>query len=448
MKEKRDQFGSRFAVLAAMTGSAVGLGNLWRFPYLVGTNGGAAFIILYLAFVLLLCLPIMMSEFMVGRRAKTNVFGTFKVLAPGTKWSGIGLLAVICAISIMSFYSVVGGWTINYLWKAITFSFQGMDTSQFSTMFQHSVTNTYEPLIFLFLFMLFTSIVLVMGIEKGIGSFSKYMMPLLFILVIAIAIRSVFLKGGGAGLEFLFKPDFSKITWGTVLAAMGQAFFSLSLGCGTIMTYGSYVDKKVNIFRTSSLTAFSDTGFAIIAGIAVMPAVFAYGTSPSEGPGLAFVTLPSIFSQMPFGSILAIFFFFLLFIAAITSAISLVEVAVSYLKEEFRMKRGIAIILSMLVISVIGVFCSLSQGVLSDVKIFGFNIFDTFDKLSANILMPLGGLLLIIFLGWKMKKADIMDELTNQGTISINHWVKETMYFIVKYIAPVAIIVIMVAGLL
>lgn len=300
----RDNFGSRFGILVAMAGSAVGLGNLWRFPYLVGTNGGAAFIIIYLAFVLILCLPIMYSEFIIGRRSHANVFGAFRVLAPGTKWGVVGIIAMLGSISILSFYCVVGGWTIDYLIKAITFKFT-TDVSGLNTMFQETVTSNYEPLIYLLIFLAVTGLIVVAGVKKGIEKYTKVMMPVLFIMVIIIAIRSLTLPNAGKGIAFLFNPDFSKVTATTLLEALGQAFFSLSLGCGTIITYASYVKKGENIVKTSMYTAFADTLFAIIAGMAIMPAVFSFGISPSQGPGLVFITLPYIFSQIPLGSILA-----------------------------------------------------------------------------------------------------------------------------------------------
>lgn len=448
MNQQRDNFGNRFGVLVALTGSAVGLGNLWRFPYLVGTNGGAAFIILYLLFVFFLCLPIMISEFVIGRRSQSNVFGTFKVLAPKSRWGIIGILGVLASISILSFYSVVGGWTVDYLVRAITFNTAsgGIVTEE---IFQSIVTSTWEPIIYLIIFISLTALIVLAGVKKGIEKYTKLMMPLLFLMVIIIAVRSLTLPGASEGVSFLFKPDFSKITSQTALQALGQAFFSLSLGCGTIMTYASYVKKDESIVKSSSITAISDTAFAIIAGLAIMPAVFAFGISPSEGPGLVFIILPKIFSQIPGGSIIAILFFFVLFIAAITSSISLLEVVVAYLKEEFKMSRKWAVVLSSALIVVFSVLCSLSQGTLSNFKIFGYNIFECFDHLSADILMPVGGLLIVIFVGWRMKKIDYLDEITNGGTLCRSQaWLYNFILFLIRYIAPIVILTIMVFGLM
>lgn len=444
----RDSFSSRFAVLVALIGSAVGLGNLWRFPYLVGTNGGAAFIIIYLFFVFVLCTPIVFSEFIMGRRTQTNTFGAFKKLAPGTKWNWVGLVAVISALCVLAFYSVVGGWTIDYLIKSLTFKFTTSDQAQLTNMFSDSVSSVWQPIIYLAIFLIITCVVVVKGIKDGIEKFSKLVMPVLFVLVVAIAVNSLLLPGSHKGVEFLFKPDFSKVTPNTVLNALGQAFFSLSIGCGTIMTYASYVSKKENISVTASLTSLFDTLFALIAGLAIMPAVFAYGISPSEGPGLVFVTLPHIFAQMPGGSIIAIAFFIILFIAAITSSISLLEVPVAYFKEEFNMSRGKSVTICFFFLFALGTLSSLSQGILADFKIFGLNFFDLFDFMSANVFMTGGGLLLVIFVGWKLKKSDFMDEMSNGGTLSIKRWLLNTIYFIVKYVAPVVIITIMIANLI
>ncbi len=441
--EKRDSFASSFGVLVAMAGSAVGLGNLWRFPYLVGTNGGAAFIIIYLAIVFLLALPIMYAEFVVGRRAQSNVYGAFKKLAPGSKWGIIGVMAIICCILIVSFYSVVGGWTIDYLVKAVMGEFSS-GSEGFDGLFAQTVSSNYRPLLFMLLFVGTSATVLLAGVKDGIEKYSKVLMPLLFVMVIIIAVRSVTLPGSGAGLDFLFKPDFSKVTASTVLDALGQAFFSLSVGFGIIFTYASYVNKNENLIKMSAQTATADTLFAIIAGIAIMPAVFAFGISPSQGPGLVFVTLPYVFAQLPLGSVLAAIFFFVLFVAALTSAISLLEVAVAYVLEEFKIGRRAAVISVVAIVLFLGTFCSLSQGLLGDVKILGNNIFDLFDKTTANILIPVGGLLIVLFAGWRMKREDFLDEITSGGKHKFNSVYLRIIMFSVKYLAPVIISIILI----
>lgn len=444
----RDGFGSRFGALVAMAGSAVGLGNLWRFPYLVGENGGAAFIIIYVALCFLICLPIFISEFVIGRRSQENAFAAYRDLSGGSAWKWVGLMTVIIPLVVASYYSVIGGWSIQYLFKSLTFSFTGDTQDAINTMFTDFVSSPWPPLVCHTLFLLVTAIVVMSGIKGGIEKFSKIMMPLLFFIVIGIAVYSLTLPGADAGVRYLFHPDFSKIDGKACAAALGQAFFSLSLGFGTILTYGSYVSKKENIMFQSTATAVSDLMFAMIAGTAIMPAVFAFGLNPQSGPGLVFETLPYVFSQMPAGGFIAILFFVALIVAAVTSSISMFEVAAAYLIEEKNMSRVAACSLIFVICWVFGAFCSLSFGPMSDILIFGRTIFDFFDNLSSNILMTLGSLMTVLFVGWRLKKTDIYDEFTNGGTLSANVRIFGVLWFLIRYIAPLAIIFIFLFGLL
>lgn len=446
--KKRDTFGSRFGVLVTMAGSAVGLGNLWRFPYLVGEYGGAAFILIYILCLLLLSMPVFLAEFIIGRRSGANAFRAYKKLAPGTRWSWAGALTVFIPLLITSYYCVVGGWSVNYFAESITFGFSRMATTgELSDFFNSSITAVWAPLVGHFIFLLVTAIVVAKGVKGGIENFSKLMMPLLFIIIIGIAVYGMTLEGSAAGVEYLLKPDFSKINISVVAAAMGQAFFTLSLGCGTIITYASYVKKSDSMLASSLGTSVSDFFFAIIAGFAIMPAVFAFGLNPGAGPGLIFDTLPHIFAQMPGGDLVAILFFFALLIAALTSSISMFEVGVAYLVEEKKMSRIKASVLLFAILWPLGILCSLSFGPLSDFKIFGNTIFDCFDKLSANILMPFGGLLVALFVGWYMKKSDVYDELTNCGTDRAGKLLFRTVYFLLRYVAPPAIVAIFITNL-
>ena len=446
---KRESFGSRFGALVAMAGSAVGLGNLWRFPYLVGENGGAAFIIVYILLCFLICLPIFIAEFVVGRRSQKNAYAAFRDLSGGSAWKWIGLMTVIVPLIVLSYYSVIGGWSVEYLIKSVTFSFTGSDTlGTMNTMFGDFVSSSWMPLVMHTVFLLATTLIVVIGIKDGIEKFSKVMMPLLFVMVLSIAVYSLTLPGSGKGVDYLFNPDFSKIDGKVCAAALGQAFFSLSLGFGTILTYASYVDKKENIMFQSTATAVSDLMFALIAGVAIMPAVFAFGLNPQSGPGLVFETLPYVFSQMPAGNIVAILFFVALLVAALTSSISMLEVAVAFLVEEKKFSRISACILLFVICWILGALCSLSFGPLADVKIFGRTIFDFFDNLSSNVLMTLGSLMTVLFVGWKLKKTDIYDEFTNGGTLSVNARIFGILWFIIRYVAPVAIIIIFVSGLI
>ena len=445
----RESFGSRFGALVAMAGSAVGLGNLWRFPYLVGENGGAAFIIVYIALSFLICLPIFISEFVIGRRSQKNAYAAFRDLSGGGIWKGVGLFTIVVPLIVLSYYSVIGGWSIEYFLKSLTFSFTGNESqAAMNTMFTDFVSNPWIPLICHTGFLLATTMIVVVGIKDGIEKFSKVMMPMLFFIVIAIAVYSLTLPGAGKGVDYLFNPDFSKIDAKACAAALGQAFFSLSLGFGTIMTYASYVDKKENILFQSTATAVSDLMFALIAGLAIMPAVFAFGINPQSGPGLVFETLPYVFSQMPAGGIVAILFFIALLVAALTSSISMLEVAVAYLVEERKFSRIGACITLFVLCWIVGALCSLSFGPLSNIQIGGRGLFDFFDNLSSNVLMTLGSLFTVLFVGWRLKKTDIYDEFTNGGTLSTNARIFGVLWFLIRYIAPLAIITIFLTNLL
>ena len=446
---KRDSFGSRFGALVAMAGSAVGLGNLWRFPYLVGENGGAAFIIIYILMSFFICLPIFICEFVVGRRSQENAYSSFRDLSGGSWWKYVGMMTVIVPLIVTSYYSVVGGWSIEYLFKSLAFSFTlGESQAAISTMFGDFVSSPWLPLATHTLFLLITAVIVAAGIKGGIEKFSKIMMPMLFVIVLGIAIYSMTLPGAKAGLDYLFNPDFSKIDAKACAAALGQAFFSLSIGFGTIMTYASYVSKKENVMLQSMATAASDLAFALIAGMAIMPAVFAFGLNPQSGPGLVFETLPYVFSQMPAGGVVAILFFLALLVAAVTSSISMFEVGVAYLVEEKKLPRVGACAIIFAFCWILGAFCSLSFGPLSEFRLFGRNIFDFFDNLSSNVLMTLGSLLTVLFVGWRLKKTDIYDEFTNGGTISMNAKIFGVLWFLIRYVAPLAVIIIFVSGLL
>ena len=443
----RENFGSRFGAIVAMAGSAVGLGNLWRFPYLVGENGGAAFIIVYILLSFLICLPIFVSEFVIGRRSQKNAYAAFRDLSGGSEWRWVGLFTVIVPLIVLSYYSVIGGWSVEYLLKSLSFSFSDASRITMNTIFTDFVSSTWAPLATHTVFLLFTTLIVIVGIKDGIEKFSKVMMPLLFIIVVAIAIYSLMLPGASAGVDYLFRPDFSKIDAKACASALGQAFFSLSLGFGTIMTYASYVSKKENILTQSIATAISDLMFALIAGVAIMPAVFAFGIDPQAGPGLVFETLPYIFGQMPAGGLIAILFFAALLVAALTSSISMLEVAVAYLVEEKKFSRVWACITLFVICWIVGALCSLSFGPLSDLRINGGNLFDFFDSLSSNVLMTLGSLFTVLFVGWRLKRTDIYDEFTNGGTLSTNARIFGVLWFLIRYICPLAIISIFLVGI-
>ena len=431
--KKREQFTSRLAVVMAMAGSAIGLGNIWRFPYLVGQNGGAAFILLYIISGALLAIPVFLAECVIGRRGGNSTFGAMRKLAPGSHYRWAGLITVITPLLLLSFYSVVGGWSVDYLLKACMLRF----TQDSTGLFEGLLSSTWEPIFMHTTFMIGTAIVILLGVKKGIERFTKVTMPLLFILIVIIVAYGLTLPGAGKGVEYLIKPDFSKITPSVITSAMGQAFFSMSLGVGTILTYASYVSKDENLMVSAGGTAVFDLLFALLAGFAVMPAVFAAGIQPGQGPGLIFDTLPYIFSQMTpwVGAVISILFFLSVLVAALTSSISLLEVGVAYFVEEKGVSRTKATIGLAALVWAIGVLCSLYGG-----------FFDFLDHLCSDWLMPFGGVLFAMFVGWKMSKPDVRDELTNGGTR--NRMLFNVVYFLIRYIAPVGVLGIFLTILL
>ncbi len=455
MGTERENFKNRLGVLFAMAGSAIGLGNIWRFPYVTAQNGGAAFILVYLILMTLICLPVLISETLLGRRSASNAISAYGKLVPeaGKAWGKIGYFGVMAAMCVLSFYCVVGGWSVRYLIDAVTFQITSFD-GNYAERFGSYIGSPLPPVLYAMSFLAITGAVIVMGVKNGIERMSKIMMSVLLVIIVLVAIRSMTLPGAMEGVKYMLVPDFSKIDGNVVLAALGQAFFSMSIGCGTILTYGSYVKKSENLVTTSILTSAMDVLFAIIAGLAIIPAVFAiasmngYEPVVDAGPSLVYITLPGVFKAMPMGAVFAILFFLALLLAAVTSSISMMESMVAFLTEEFRMKRSVSVILCIVLCGTVGCFCSLSQGAMANLKLFGLNIFDFFDYISSNILMVCGGFFMMIFAGWRMKKSDYMDELTNGGTLHIPAWFARTLYFLVRYLAPLGILAIFLANLL
>jgi NSS family neurotransmitter:Na+ symporter len=437
----RDSFSSKFGVIAAAAGSAVGLGNIWKFPYIAGVYGGAAFLFVYLAFILAVGMPVMLSELIIGRSSKRNAFGAFKVLAPGSPWKYIGILGVAAAFLILSFYGVVAGWSIEYVVLSLKNGFTNLNPDEIANLFSAFNQSEIKPIAYQLFFMLLTGAIVIIGVKKGIEKYTKILMPLLVIILLILCVKSLTLEGAKAGLEFLFKPDFSKLTGDGILSALGHAFFTLSLGMGTLITYGSYIDKNNNLANTVLSVTVADTVIAILAGVAIFPAVFAFGITPSEGPGLIFVTLPNVFHQMPGGYVFSILFFILLTVAALTSAISILEVVVAYFIEEFKMSRKTSTILATILISILGILCSLSMGDLSSIHIFGLNIFDAIDWVSANLFLPIGGLFISLFVGWFFGYKKAKEELANGSTLS--GLFVSIFIFLVKFISPLAITVVL-----
>ncbi len=445
-KKKRDGFGSKIGIIAAAAGSAIGLGNIYRFPCELGNNGGAAFLLVYLAVVIFLGIPVMLSELVIGRRGQSNAVGAFKKLAPKTAWPIVGYMGVLCGFIIFAFYSTISGWTLEYIVKSVSNSFEGKDLAAMEQDFTNFHDMGWRNVIWQAVFIFLTGFVVFKGVQNGIERYAKILMPVLLLILVVLGIRSATLPGAKAGLTFLFKPDFSKITGKVLISALGQGFFSLSLGMGALITYGSYIKKDDNLTSTAFSVVLSDTLIALLAGIVIFPAAFSFGINPQAGMGLVFNTIPMIFNQMTGGYIFCIIFFVLLAIAALTSTISLLEVVVAYLSEELHIKRQWATVLACVATMLIGSLASLSLMSDTPLVIGGKPVFDWMDFVSSNILLPLGGVLIVLFVGWKMGKTQFFDEVTNGGVLKSP--LKKIIMFIVRYLAPLAIIVIFISGLI
>jgi NSS family neurotransmitter:Na+ symporter len=413
---------------------------------MAGENGGAAFLIVYFAFVLIIGIPAMLSEFIIGRRGQSNSYGSFKKLAPKKPWYLVGLMGILASFVILTFYSTITGWTLEYVVIAVKDVFSSTNVVQDpAQVFEHFHTQAVMPLVWQIATLSISAFVIVFGVRKGIESSAKILMPLLFIFLVILAVKSLTLPGSKEGLMFLFNPDFSKINANVMLKALGQAVFSLSVGMGALITYGSYIRKDVNMSRTAFSVSITDTVMAILAGVVIFPALFSFGMTPAQGPGLVFVVLPTIFQQMTGGVFVALLFFVLLAIAGITSIISLLEVIVAYLVEEFKLKRVFATTLATTLCCILGAFTTLSFGPLKHVKIFNQSIFDNSDFFASNILLPLGALFTIVFLGWFYDIKQTKDELSNQGTLRV--WLFPVFVFIIRFVAPIAILLVFLKGL-
>ncbi len=444
MSTVRGLFGSKLGIILATAGSAVGLGNVWRFPYMTGHNGGAAFIIIYIACMLLLGIPGMVCEFIVGRHGATNAARAYDKLSKGKPWKLVGYMGIVTSILILGFYSVVAGWCLNYLFVSFGGSIAA-DAEGVTNYFLHFSSGVALPIIYGLAFILITHFVVAKGIRQGIERASKMLMPTLFILLLIIVISSCMLPGAYKGIEFLIKPDFSKVTQSMMLEALGQAFFSLSLGTACLCTYASYFGKHIDLMRSACQIAFVDTIVAILAGLMIFPAAFSVGVSPDSGPSLIFITLPNVFSQafasMPIvGYIISILFYALLSLAALTSTISMHEIGTSFFHEEFNRPRKQAAWVVTVIASVVCIFCSLSVGAYKGLTILGMSIMDFLDYLTAQYLMPCGALLTCLYVGWYISKSVIHQEYTNDGQLRSLSF--PLFMFIVRFVCPIFIVLI------
>ncbi len=442
--ENRGNFGSKLGVILATAGSAVGLGNVWRFPYMAGQNGGAAFILIYLVCIILLGLPGMMGEFIIGRHSAANAARSYRNLANGKPWGLIGLMGVFTSMIILGYYAVVAGWCLQYLFVSIMGGLHG-DPSCVKSYFETFSSDPVKPVLWGLAFILLTHFVVVRGVRNGIEKASKILMPLLFLLLIVIVIASCSLPGAYKGVEFLFKPDFSKVDENVLLEALGQAFFSLSLGTACLCTYASYFSRQTNLLKSASQIITIDTIIAILAGLMIFPAAFSVGVNPDSGPSLIFITLPNVF-QEAFGGMpmlayaISVLFYALLVLAALTSTISMHEIGTAFFYEERKISRQKGAWIETITCCVICVFCSLSLGAVPDISILGKNFFDCCNDFTAQLLMPLGAFLTCLFLGWYVPKKVTRDEFTNWGTLSGNLY--PVFLFMIRFVSPLCILLI------
>ena len=440
----RANFGSRLGIILATAGSAVGLGNIWRFPSMTGQNGGASFILVYVACVLILGLPCMLNEFIIGRHAQANTARAYEKLANGTPWRFIGYFGVFTGFLIAGYYVVVSGWCLQYVFASAAGDLTG-DSASISSYFDTFKADPLKPILWLILFFVLSHFIIARGVEKGIERASKIMMPLLFLLLVVIAIAACLLPGAGEGIAFLFSPDFSKVNGSVMLDALGQAFYSLSVGMGCLCTYASYFKRDTHLTKSAVQIISIDTLIAILAGLMIFPAVFSAGViDPGDGDGLVFKTLPYVFNKafeaVPLvGTIVAVLFFALLSVAALTSLISLHEVCTAFFHEEMKISRRRGALIVTVLGIIIGIFCSLSF-YRTEIGLFGMSLFDLFNFATGQIFLPVGGLLTCLFLGWYMPKRLVRDEFTNQGTLRGRFF--GLYLFSVRFICPVAIALI------
>ena len=445
------QFATKIGLIAATVGSAVGLGNVWRFPVLAQSNGGAAFLLIYIACVFILGIPVMMAEFSLGRGGQSDAVGSFMSVTPGKKWWMAGAIAIIASYLILCYYMVVAGWTMEYLWNSITgdlysaTSSSGVtDSSQFTAKMKEYIVDDTNPLIFTYIMLIANFVVLMCGVKKGIERLSNILMPMLFVLLIIFGCVSLSLPKAEEGLKFFLSPDFSKINGSVIINAMGQAFFSLSLGMGILITYASYYPKTTILSRTAVTVSLLDMTVAIMMGIVIFPAVTSFGLTGEslEGPSLVFSTLPEVFAQMPLTQLWSSLFFFFLMVAALTSTISIAEVSVAFMQDRFKLSRFKACIIVIAPLFLFSSLCSLSQGSLGNMTLAGYNLFDLFDTVATNILLPTASILLCIYMGWVAPKSFFKGQLTNQGTVKSR--VFNVVLFIVRFVAPILIATILI----
>lgn len=442
MKKERESWGSRVGFVLAAAGSAIGLGNIWRFPYITGQNGGGAFLLIYIFFTFVVGVSLMTSEFILGRNSKLSSVGAFK--SKNRNWTFVGALSVLSPFLIMGYYPVIGGWSLAYMVKSLTGLLKSPDMTD---TFVGLITGTWEPLIWMLIYLSFNVFVILRGVTKGIEKASLVLMPTLFVLMLVIIVKSNSLPGSAEGLKFLLKPDFSQVKPSSFLVALGQAFFSLSLAMGVMTTYASYLGKEESLPQNALIISTMDFSVALMAGLALFPALFAFGLEPTQGPGLVFMVVPRVFAAMgAVGPIFSFMFFAALMVAALTSSMSLLEVVVSFLMDERGMERKKATLLASSVMFIMCIMASLSQGPLANLTLFGVGTLDFLDLVTDKIFLAIGGALICVFVGWKLDKNMLYDEFTNHGKTAVGFF--PIWYNLVKYVLPLVIAVVAVAGVL
>lgn len=448
------EFSSKVGIIAATVGSAVGLGNVWRFPAETQAHGGAAFLLVYVICVLLFGIPVMLGEFAIGRAGKSDAIDSYRRLSPGKPWWISGLLGILCSYLILTFYMVVSGWTLEYLFQSLTGELfapiPGVEEGsnlQFADRMQEYVSGVWSPLVWTWITIFICGSVLCMGVQKGIEKVSNILMPVLFAILIVLCVTAMTLPKAAEGLEYFFSPDFSKITPKVIISALGQSFFSLSLGMGTLITYGSYFKKDTNLTNTALTVSVLDMAVAILVGMIIFPGVMSFGLEGESfgGSALVFVTFPEIFNRMWCPQLWSSLFFILLSVAALTSSISIAEVSIAYFCNHFKVKRLAATAIVMVPLILLSALSSLSNGVLSDWTLFGYTIFEGCDAFTANILMPLGALIMAVYIGWFAPKGLMIDQLSNHG--KLKNRLAPLVIFLLKWVTPGLIAVIFAASL-
>ncbi|MGD6833681.1 sodium-dependent transporter [Sutcliffiella halmapala] len=443
--KQHEQWTSKIGFILAAAGSAIGLGAIWKFPYMAGTNGGGIFFLIFILFTLLIGAPMLLAEFIIGRSTQKDAISSYKMLAKGSKWHFIGVLGVVASFILLSFYSVVGGWIVTYLGKSFIGGLSNFTLDEYSGLFEQTIASPYLALIAQFIFILLTIYVVQAGVQSGIEKASKILMPLLFIIFLVLLVRSLTLEGAWEGVRYFLQPNLSLITPNTFLMALGQALFSLSVGISIMVTYSSYLTKGENLIKSAGSVVGLNIIISLLSGLVIFPAVFALGMQPDEGPGLVFVILPAVFDQLPFGVIFLAMFMILLLFATLTSAFSILEIIVAVIVKDNQEKRKKVAWVTGIIIFIMGIPSALSFGVLSDITIDGLIIFDAADYLVTNIALPVGALLISIFVGYRIPKDILKDEFFQGSTVKKS--VFTIWYYLIRYVIPIGILLVFIQSL-